>query len=51
MCSYTVFLKRIRNAHARDEKYHVNLDGKLGLDWRVIGRVTVLREAGLEAVA
>jgi hypothetical protein len=51
MCSYAVFSKSIRSARARDEKCVVNLDGKLGLEWRVIRRVNVLREAGFEAVA
>jgi hypothetical protein len=46
MCSYTVLV--IRSAHARDEKCVVNLVGKLGVDWRMIGRVTVLEKEVLK---
>jgi hypothetical protein len=29
----------------------VNLGGKLGLDWRMIGRVTILEKHDLEVIA
>jgi len=47
MCSYTVLV--MPSADARDEKCLVNLAGKLGLDWRMIGRVTVLEKQDLKA--
>jgi hypothetical protein len=47
MCSYTVLV--MPSAHARDEKGLVNLVGKLGLDWRMIGKITVLEKQDLNA--
>jgi len=46
MCSYTVLV--ICSAHVRDEKCVVNLVGKRGFDWRIIGRDTILETQDLK---
>jgi len=46
MCSYIVSVTC--SAHARDEKCVVSLVGKLCLDWRIIGRVTILEKQDLK---
>jgi hypothetical protein len=46
MCSYAVLV--ICSAYARDEKCVMSLVGKLGLDSKMTGRVTILEKQDLK---